>query len=634
MGVRRVFAEHFTPARLQQLESSVLAHLRLSTDELSAWECDAEQFYHEQEMAGGVCDNVRSCAEALHCALLSAYQEELGGFVMTLFQQACAQCPPAAVEAAAGLEDRVLAKEALYNAVALAENDLHEYLDVAQLLRDHVGPELQGRSAAGCVLRRRGLLLLGNWVGKVPNASRPGLYSMLAGLIRDADAAVRLSACSCLRSLVDDWNFDEAQFEPAMGAALEALVGFLKAADQHDTQLQVFNVTCLIVQRMGNRIGPCFDGLLSVLPAIWDENQGHTLLRVQVVVVMHRLVSAVGADSVRAHAFLLPMLQYAANPEGPEAPGMFEDAMLLWHAVLRNSPNGCEQVLGFFPYALKHVESSTEHLPLVMQIVQSHVLLSGAGFLQRFRAEFSSLILHAVTSVNEKGLTVVVPVMELVLQVDARLAVEGLEQALQQALKLLLDEDGTGYLAQLALLNVFSRWCLQDREGLFGSLHRWGIGSGGTVDLIAALLAVFSKLAGGVSSLSKQKMLALALCAALESCHPSVLGHLDGVLRTVHAIWTSGEKRLDESLQVGRELNEPLDYLVDYDLDAGGAASSESQESQRQSALWKVDPVNVMSISATVKQCVQVAEASGGAATAAFAGLQPSTLAALRELAA
>ena len=100
MGVRRVFAEHFTPARLQQLESSVLAHLRLSTDELSAWECDAEQFYHEQEMAGGVCDNVRSCAEALHCALLSAYQEELGGFVMTLFQQACAQCPPAAVEAA------------------------------------------------------------------------------------------------------------------------------------------------------------------------------------------------------------------------------------------------------------------------------------------------------------------------------------------------------------------------------------------------------------------------------------------------------------------------------------------------------------------------------------------------------
>ena len=635
VGVRHVFAEHFTLARLQQLESSVLAHLRLSTDEISAWECDAEQFYHEQEMASGVCDNVRSCAEALHCALLSAYQEELGVFVMSLFHQACAQCPPAAVEAAAGLEDRVLAKEALYNAVALAENDLHEHLDVAKLLRDHVGPELQGRSAAGCVLRRRGLLLLGNWVGKVPNDSRPGLYAMLAGLIyRDADAAVRLSACSCLRSLVDDWNFDEAQFEPSMGAALEALVSFLKTAEQHDTQLQVFNVTCLIVQRMGNRIGPCFDGLLSVLPSIWDDNQGHTLLRVQVVVVMHRLVSAVGADSVRAHAFLLPILQYAANPEGPEAPGMFEDAMLLWHAVLRSSPNGCEQVLGFFPYALKHVESSTEHLPLVMQIVKSHILLSGAGFLQRFRAEFSSLMLHAVTSVNEKGLSVVVPAIELVLQVDARLAAEGLEQALQRALELLLDGEGTGYLAQVALLNVFSRWCVQDREGLFGALYRWGMGSGGTVDLIGALLAVFSKLAGGVSSLSKQKMLALALCAALESCHPTVLAQLNAVLQTVHTIWASGEKRLDESLRGDHDVSEPLDYLVDYDLDAGGMGSSESPESQRQSALWKVDPVNVMSISAAVKHCVQVAQASGGAATAAFAGLQPPALAALQELAA
>ena len=148
------------------------------------------------------------------------------------------------------------------------------------------------------------------------------------------------------------------------------------------------------------------------------------------------------------------------------------------------------------------------------------------------------------------------------------------------------------------------------------------------------LCRVRGLLAGGVSSLSKQKMLALALCAALESCHPTVLAQLNAVLQTVHTIWASGEKRLDESLRGDHDVSEPLDYLVDYDLDAGGMGSSESPESQRQSALWKVDPVNVMSISAAVKHCVQVAQASGGAATAAFAGLQPPALAALQELAA
>ena len=632
-AVRGVFAGHFTPARLQQLESAVLRHLQLSQDEIESWESDPEQFFHDQEMSGCVCDNVRSCAEALHCALLSAFPEELCGFVMSLFHQACAECPAVAAEAASGLDGRLLAKEALYNAIALAENDLHELLDVEALLREHVGPELQGRSAPSRVLRRRGLLLLGNWVGKVPGDSRLILYTILGDLLRDTDATVRLSTCSCMRALVDDWNFDESIFEPAMRPALEALVVFLKVAEHHETQLQIFSLICLIVQRMGTRIGPCFDGLLSVLPAIWDDNQGHTLLRVQVVVVMHRLVSAVGAASARAHPFLLAMLQYAANPEGPEAPGMFEDAMLLWHAVLRNAPDGSEQLLAFFPYTLKHVQSSTEHLPLVMQIVQSHIFLSGQAFLQRYREDFASLMLHALSSVNEKGFAVVVPVIELALQADARLAAGILDQTLKYALKLLLDENDAGYLAQVALVNVFSRWCVQDSAGLFEVLHRWGAG-GGNVDLVAALFAALVQRATGLSSLSKQKMLALALCKALESCHPSVISQADTMLQAIHTVWASGEKRLDESLKREPDVSEPLDYLVDYDLDAGGLGASESMESKRQSALWKVDPVNFTSISAAARHCQRVVVTSSGGVAAAFVNLQPQTLASLREMAA
>ena len=348
---------------------------------------------------------------------------------------------------------------------------------------------------------------------------------------------------------------------------------------------------------------------------------------------MHRLVSAVGAGSARAHPFLLAMLQYAANPEGPEAPGMFEDAMLLWHAVLRNAPDGSEQLLAFFPYALKHVQSSTEHLPLVMQIVQSHVFLSGHLFLQRYRADFASLMLHALSSVNEKGVAVVVPVIELALQADARQAAGILDQTLQHALKLLLDENDAGYLAQVALVNVFSRWCVQDSAGLFEVLHQWGAG-GGTVDLVAALFAALVQRATGLSSLSKQKMLALALCKALESCHPSVISQADTMLQAIHTVWASGEKRLDESLKHEPDASEPLNYLVDYDLDAGGLGVSESKESQRQSALWKVDPVNVTSISAAARHCQRVVMAAGGGVAAAFVNLQPQTLASLREMTA
>ena len=81
-------------------------------------------------------------------------------------------------------------------------------------------------------------------------------------------------------------------------------------------------------------------------------------------------------------------------------------------------------------------------------------------------------------------------------------------------------------------------------------------------------------------------------------------------------------------------MSEPLDYLVDYDLDAGGLGASESMESKRQSALWKVDPVNFTSISAAARHCQRVVVTSSGGVAAAFVNLQPQTLASLREMAA
>ena len=157
---------------------------------------------------------------------------------------------------------------------------------------------------------------------------------------------------------------------------------------------QVFSLVALIISRMGTRIAPCFEGLVSVLPVVWQENAGETLLRIQVVVAMQQLVTALGRDSVQAYGFLLPLLQYAADPQGPEAAAMFEDALMLWGAALRHAPDGREEVLAFFPYLVTHGLASSEHLFLVMQILQSHVYLGGAPLLRAHAQPLAALLAH------------------------------------------------------------------------------------------------------------------------------------------------------------------------------------------------------------------------------------------------
>ena len=65
--------------------------------------------------------------------------------------------------------------------------------------------ELADTSNQAKPLRRRTLLLLGQWVTKLTADDRQLVYQAATQLLADADAAVQLAAVDCLHALVDDW---------------------------------------------------------------------------------------------------------------------------------------------------------------------------------------------------------------------------------------------------------------------------------------------------------------------------------------------------------------------------------------------------------------------------------------------
>lgn len=58
--------------------------------------------------------------------------------------------------------------------------------------------------------------------------------------------------------------------------------------------MQVLNVMCLLLERMGTSIAPHSEGLVQYLPHLWQESEDHNMLRCAIVATLVQLVKSMG----------------------------------------------------------------------------------------------------------------------------------------------------------------------------------------------------------------------------------------------------------------------------------------------------------------------------------------------------
>ena len=317
-----------------------------------------------------------------------------------------------------------------------------------------------------------------------------------------------------------------------------------------------------------------------------------------------------------------------------------------------------------------------------MQILQSHVYLGGAPLLRAHAQPLAALLAHVsgrcgspgnrprpdlapasvltsnrawgnqvVDSVNERGIAATAPALELMLQTDAGLTATILEVCLQKLFAKLVDPEGD-HLAQVAILNVFNRLCVQDRACLVALLAKWADGGGAAggpqplqqrpsppqPDPLEAYVQALLRLSSGIASLSKQKLAALALCSMLESRQAAVLRHLAAVLQEIHRIWSHGEKRLHDALggDYGPQADDVHDYgYVDYeviDCTGAGGGGADPCETGRCTRVWQQDRVNRFSIKASAAGVVAALLAAAEPVPSALRALPQPVQAAVQEM--
>lgn len=607
-------------------------HMPLCPTDVDAWRADPEGWHHSQAAVdgGAALDEARPAAEALLVALLASRREELAPALLPMLRSAAAACPAAALAAAphgAPPPPEALRAEAALGALGACAYELHDYVDFGEWWHAVVKPLLAGRGAgAGApLLRRRAAALLGCWASKVPELALGEAYAALSSsLSDDPDAAARLAAAAALRVLLEDWSFSEAAFAPLAPAALGGLLRLAATSAELDSAALALAAVAAAADRLREAVAPLAPALLAAVPALWAGAEGHALLRLQLLQTLCRFVSALGAASPAAWPVLVPLLAAAANPSGPEADALAEDALALWLSTLRAAPAGppgcAAPLLPLLPLLAAHLRGSWEHLAPACRIAMAYILLDGGTALHAHGAELAERLAAAVGAVAERGALMLLPVADAALRAfpaDVPALLDGLLRRLFAAA--LGDADATGGSDRVAAhaCALLGRVLLGNPSAFLALANAASAAGLGRGDALLALLDAWSERMDSLASFGLRRLSALALCALLASGHPHGVARLDDVAALVSGVLA------EEAELRGCAAGAPWDGadaaamaptwpVWDEAYAGGGDPCEEGLEAERRAAAAAADPAATADVAQAFRAALAAAVAAHG----------------------
>ncbi|KAG2446835.1 hypothetical protein HYH02_008395 [Chlamydomonas schloesseri] len=713
-------------SRLIALAGALVSrHMVLSRADLEQWREEPEEFAHSHG-SGAWADSLALAAEQLYLVLLQAYREVLGPAVASLLPAVAAAAPPGVPadslpgERVAGVPLALLYKDAVYAALAAGAYELHDYLDYGAWLTGSLLTELSDTCAANKPLRRRiGLVVAAN-VDRVreDDPIRPALYGAMLQLLSEPDPALCLSGLGALTALLGDFNFLEEPFAPLLPTCLQLLLHVMGGSSELDTQKQAFGLLNMVIERCGEALRPHVGALAGALPALWEAAAGQSLLRIQILEAVQRLLNLSGPASPQLlPGLVLPLLSYSLDLRQPEtSEGLLEDGLALWLVALRNAPTCCEQdtaaaaaaaaaagqgadgggnggiaplagqppplvlrllpgpgpaqvleaLLSPFPALTAIAESSTEQLPAVMSILTSAALLAGPALWAAAGGHVVSVFMAVVGNVSERGMLLVFPALEQMLQAAPQAAAAGLQPVLLRLLGLLFGGKESGLVVTNAL-PVLGRLLLaapqqlvalcgaaaadpavaaalaaKGREGVPAELAPAEV-------VLWRLLELWAEAFDGLGQAGARRLCGLALCRALALPSRGLLGLLDVLLPPITAVWFEtegggGDEDGGGCCWRGEGMPPSYDYFSagmrgggDEGLDevVGPALDSEEAEGEtaRRAMLREADPAGAVTLGSGLRSglCAAAALHGEAALNAALNALDPTLAAAVHK---
>uniref|UniRef100_A0A061R0T2 Importin-11-like isoform x1 n=1 Tax=Tetraselmis sp. GSL018 TaxID=582737 RepID=A0A061R0T2_9CHLO len=392
----------------------------------------------------------------------------------------------------------------------------------------------------------------------------------------------------------------------------------MRGASEHETELKAFGLMSLIVERLGESLKPFLPSVLALLPEVWGHSEGNSLLRMQVMVALQSLLNVLGPESPSAYGVVLPILNSATDPANPEEANLLEDGLALWLVALRNAASPHPGLLGIFPNLHAVMARSTEHIQSACSIMVSAILLGGASFLQQHGAPLLAIITDALGAVNERGMLLLLPVVETIIVGFPQEAPLSLERPLAKLLSLLLG-GGESTAVAAAACGLYARLLLNRPDEWLGYFHRYAsqvplppdapeAPSPGERLMLAFLDRWLAQL-DTIAQPSARKLSGLALCHLFRVGSGGIVDRLETIIAAVTGLFHESEAGPDDG---GRAV-----YGFDYSASTGlrvqadepqAVLDSEDAEGEtvRKRRLLESDPVNHQKISKVLRGSLEL----------------------------
>jgi hypothetical protein len=355
------------------LETVVFKLFVFRASELQTWSESAEEWEQREEGSGNDWEfAVRPCAEKLFLDLSINYKDIIVDPLLSVVGSITSS----------STQD-ILFKDSIYSAVGLSAAVLQEKFDFDAFIRDVLVLEVQKQSPGCNILRRRVAIVLGQWIGiRVAESSKTLVYEIFQHLLDSDDVlndpVVRITAGRHLANVANDWEFQPEQFLPYATNILTRLLRLINEVELPETKLAIVNTVSVIVERLDHQIVPYAEGIVNLLPSLWEQSEDEHLMRQAILTILTRLINAMRSASMPLHSMVLPIIGSALQPNTDESIYLLEDALELLGAVLAQTPDDAAspELLALLPRLYPIFELGTETLGKALEITESYLLLA------------------------------------------------------------------------------------------------------------------------------------------------------------------------------------------------------------------------------------------------------------------
>ena len=522
--------EFFTPEILTEIFSRLVTHYFLLTpSDLELWDADPESFFVDD---GGESwkYSLRPCAESVFVEMFQYFREIFASVLVELMQRYHQPVDPNNLHA-------ILLKDAVYNAVGLVAFELYDEVNFDQWFSTTLKEELKIRSNNYRIIRRRVCWLIGRWTSvKLSAKLRPELYELMVEVLSpEEDLGVRLEASDALKLAIDDFQFNPEEFSPYLEQAFFLLFSLLKEVKECDTKMHVLYVLSFMIERVGNEINPHVGVLSSYLPALWQQSEGHNMLRCAIISTLTHLQKALGPKSVILEPLVIGAIALSCDVNQESHVYLLEDGLRLWLALLENAPASTPAIMDLARNMPALLEQSSENLKLCLYIIQAYVILNPQEFFNQRGAAIIEILRSLLGDMRWEGIVTTMSVFETCL-CASRQGAELIKPALMNIFKNVYKKRGhistmTMYLSIVArVLWFYKDIFIQTISELTRKLSKHETTEEA---VLGQIIYVWVDRMGCTTQPERRKLLALALCSLVGANSPSVLEHFSQIMSNI-----------------------------------------------------------------------------------------------------